>query len=86
MAFSDDMCLSGGGSWHTKNQNVYFYTHGFVYNKIIPYGWNTIYGRWSRHVWGLGWKIKDPSQSDSNGWYINKSTVDMSPICRLQGW
>ena len=37
VAFSDGMCLSGGGSWHTKNQNVYFYTHGFVYNKIIPH-------------------------------------------------
>ena len=24
VAFSDDMCLSGGGSWHTKNQNIFF--------------------------------------------------------------
>ena len=70
VAFSDGMCLSGGGSWHTKNQNVYFYTHGFVYNKIIPHGWNTIHGRWSRRNLGTRIKNKGP-KSIRQSWLVH---------------
>ena len=70
VAFSDDMCLSGGGSWHTKKSKHFFYTQGFVYNKIIPHGWNTINGRWSRRNLGTRIKNKGP-KSVRQSWLVH---------------